>query len=135
MCALVTGVQTCALPISGILYLFSPQIEQHLYAHLDHVQPRGARLALDTAIAAARSAMPHGASLNAVFPAQKADDSVRVLFTPPRPASAMRGHQMHGAAPAAPLSPWIADAIRSEEHKSELQSLMRISYAVFCLKK
>src|SRR3546814_10298445 len=26
-------------------------------------------------------------------------------------------------------------AIRSEEHKSELQSLMRISYAVFCLKK
>src|SRR3546814_3031055 len=28
-----------------------------------------------------------------------------------------------------------ADAIRSEEHTSELQSLMRISYAVFCLKK
>src|SRR3546814_5984179 len=25
--------------------------------------------------------------------------------------------------------------IRSEEHTSELQSLMRISYAVFCLKK
>src|SRR3546814_2678495 len=30
----------------------------------------------------------------------------------------------------------IADgAIRSEEHTSELQSLIRISYAVFCLKK
>src|SRR3546814_7677496 len=27
------------------------------------------------------------------------------------------------------------DLIRSEEHTSELQSLMRISYAVFCLKK
>src|SRR3546814_5484855 len=27
------------------------------------------------------------------------------------------------------------DAPRSEEHTSELQSLMRISYAVFCLKK
>src|SRR3546814_3282093 len=27
------------------------------------------------------------------------------------------------------------DADRSEEHTSELQSLMRISYAVFCLKK
>src|SRR3546814_1076075 len=26
-------------------------------------------------------------------------------------------------------------AMRSEEHTSELQSLMRISYAVFCLKK
>src|SRR3546814_1278774 len=29
----------------------------------------------------------------------------------------------------------IAGAGRSEEHTSELQSLMRISYAVFCLKK
>src|SRR3546814_5214734 len=27
------------------------------------------------------------------------------------------------------------DAVRSEEHTSELQSLMRTSYAVFCLKK
>src|SRR3546814_1738607 len=27
------------------------------------------------------------------------------------------------------------DTMRSEEHTSELQSLMRISYAVFCLKK
>src|SRR3546814_2612684 len=26
----------------------------------------------------------------------------------------------------------VADALRSEEHTSELQSLMRISYAVFC---
>src|SRR3546814_2936095 len=31
-------------------------------------------------------------------------------------------------------SPWYR-ASRSEEHTSELQSLMRISYAVFCLKK
>src|SRR3546814_1505044 len=30
---------------------------------------------------------------------------------------------------------WRAAAIRSEEHTSELQSLMRISYAVFCLNK
>src|SRR3546814_4180695 len=33
------------------------------------------------------------------------------------------------------LCPMINEAIRSEEHTSELQSLMRISYAVFCLKK
>src|SRR3546814_2335322 len=32
--------------------------------------------------------------------------------------------------------PWrVIDRSRSEEHTSELQSLMRISYAVFCLKK
>src|SRR3546814_4585916 len=35
-----------------------------------------------------------------------------------------------------PEDPWTAQAIRrSEEHTSELQSLMRISYDVFCLKK
>src|SRR3546814_2559455 len=31
--------------------------------------------------------------------------------------------------------PQLHPAFRSEEHTSELQSLMRISYAVFCLKK
>src|SRR3546814_8255861 len=30
--------------------------------------------------------------------------------------------------------PFLVDSVRSEEHTSELQSLMRISYAVFCLK-
>src|SRR3546814_9269405 len=30
---------------------------------------------------------------------------------------------------------WTWEHMRSEEHTSELQSLMRISYAVFCLKK
>src|SRR3546814_1861320 len=49
------------------------------------------------------------------------------------------------AARAALTGPWAAlspseragliGAFRSEEHTSELQSLMRISYAVFCLKK
>src|SRR3546814_4060435 len=59
----------------------------------------------------------------------------------PRPAGAMSGD--------AALRDWTIDALeklrreaarsadthRSEEHTSELQSLMRISYSVFCLKK
>src|SRR3546814_3146696 len=40
---------------------------------------------------------------------------------------------IHAIAVMAPDLPQIA--CRSEEHTSELQSLMRISYAVFCLKK
>src|SRR3546814_1324324 len=36
---------------------------------------------------------------------------------------------------SAPTGPSDARGDRSEEHTSELQSLMRISYAVFCLKK
>src|SRR3546814_9242171 len=42
------------------------------------------------------------------------------------------------AADTAPAAITLIEAItqaRSEEHTSELQSLMRISYAVFCLKK
>src|SRR3546814_8923081 len=39
------------------------------------------------------------------------------------------------AAGARPLRRIAAHGGRSEEHTSELQSLMRISYAVFCLKK
>src|SRR3546814_2141719 len=39
-------------------------------------------------------------------------------------------------APAGDATPFeTVLAVRSEEHTSELQSLMRISYAVFCLKK
>src|SRR3546814_5371358 len=41
-----------------------------------------------------------------------------------------RGHD-HGPEPGCRAP----DTGRSEEHTSELQSLMRISYAVFCLKK
>src|SRR3546814_2973566 len=55
-------------------------------------------------------------------------------------------HGHSGPAPRNGVLPWqqnrsgskreiAARACRSEEHTSELQSLMRISYAVFCLKK
>src|SRR3546814_14176082 len=41
----------------------------------------------------------------------------------------------HLPADRAPARGSVPGARRSEEHTSELQSLMRISYAVFCLKK
>src|SRR3546814_2835482 len=51
-------------------------------------------------------------------------------------ADLVREHWVHRDA----LQPWLDRrwawlAMRSEEHTSELQSLMRISYAVFCLQK
>src|SRR3546814_6030383 len=50
-------------------------------------------------------------------------------------ASAWRGPESDFAETcrAAEIEAW--NSLRSEEHTSELQSLMRISYAVFCLKK
>src|SRR3546814_10706672 len=47
-----------------------------------------------------------------------------------------RDHRAHGAFKDSTARACIIDLrMRSEEHTSELQSLMRISYAVFCLKK
>src|SRR3546814_5173519 len=60
------------------------------------------------------------------------------LFRSPPPPASPRG-QPPGAElrrrGRQPLRPRRRGCRRSEEHTSELQSLMRISYAVFCLKK
>src|SRR3546814_10077976 len=54
----------------------------------------------------------------------------------PRGASGHGAHLVAGGAPrGAGARPRSVEDQRSEEHTSELQSLMRISYAVFCLKK
>src|SRR3546814_5492455 len=51
-------------------------------------------------------------------------------------AAAIVGLGRAGAAsPYAQIMSEIARRLRSEEHTSEIQSLMRISYAVVCLKK
>src|SRR3546814_7181325 len=52
----------------------------------------------------------------------------------PRHVVPTLGGSLRCAAPAR-LPGHAAQTCRSEEHTSELQSLMRISYAVFCLKK
>src|SRR3546814_7545682 len=58
---------------------------------------------------------------------------LRTLAESPRNSSALRGA---GEAALSLGDPQTAlTFFRSEEHTSELQSLMRISYAVFCLKK
>src|SRR3546814_9815393 len=56
---------------------------------------------------------------------------VSMYLIPPAkpPPPAQTAARRHGCCTSAPAR------CRSEEHTSELQSLMRISYAVFCLKK
>src|SRR3546814_7784807 len=58
------------------------------------------------------------------------------LFRSPEEAAAIGGTGAIVRQPCpAPAMRLQAAPARSEEHTSELQSLMRISYAVFCLKK
>src|SRR3546814_3396927 len=58
------------------------------------------------------------------------------LQADPRRSARRRNSWLPDARSKSPTRPrWAASQSRSEEHTSELQSLMRISYAVFCLKK
>src|SRR3546814_9129176 len=50
-------------------------------------------------------------------------------------ASSQRGRRLLADAGLRDRNGLVSDLSKSEEHTSELQSLMRISYAVFCLKK
>src|SRR3546814_13155303 len=54
---------------------------------------------------------------------------------PARQGACLRIPAAHLRSPRPPRASGRASPERSEEHTSELQSLMRISYAVFCLKK
>src|SRR3546814_6538939 len=63
--------------------------------------------------------------------------AVALNITEPEAETAEEGAS-EGAKPQQRVSKPVAvgeQPLRSEEHTSELQSLMRISYAVFCLKK
>src|SRR3546814_8946218 len=59
---------------------------------------------------------------------------VEIVAAPRLDGGILRGPEGIGIAEIAILAKQVRDD-RSEEHTSELQSLMRISYAVFCLKK
>src|SRR3546814_8745902 len=61
------------------------------------------------------------------------DDPVPLLPFAPHPTTKDICHDMHQEARLRVSH--VPRTRRSEEHTSELQSLMRISYAVFCLKK
>src|SRR3546814_7123094 len=98
-CALVTGVQTCALPISARLVDIPiiGETRRAEAANRNILEIAGADELLDLGIRWRRGAVSH---------------CIRI-------ATFLDSEEL----------------VRSEEHTSELQSLMRISYAVFCLKK
>ena len=79
---------------TGLLYVFTPQIESALYAHLDTVTPQAQAKPLDAAVDAAQQAMPTGWTLHSVSPAQDADDSVKLAFMPPMVMPAMSASSM-----------------------------------------
>src|SRR3546814_1046342 len=104
-CALVTGVQTCALPIWP--RRLTPRSCEHWGTDMNDV--------LKHLLGAAKEIVP--------------------LMVPGAGAVLAAGEKIRDALEAGKDMFEPGDQSESEEHTSELQSLMRISYAVFCLKK
>src|SRR3546814_1640306 len=140
-CALVTGVQTCALPICGSSHWNLPS-QTNDVAHLSN----NFNLGEETAPAAARH---RGSTRFAPQARKRSWPKVTTHMAGPRSQADLghgagvrrhdvRSHWERRSRPPLPSNGNQRDRVgakRSEEHTSELQSLMRISYAVFCLKK
>jgi uncharacterized iron-regulated membrane protein len=93
--ALIASPFALVATLTGILYVFTPQIEARLYQQLDHVAPQASMLALDAAVAAAEQAAPRGWTVQHMVPPFQGDDAVQVAFAPPGGGAA--GHGGHGA--------------------------------------
>src|SRR3546814_3551998 len=124
-CALVTGVQTCALPIllwaeSGFVAAdaASTRFCFTLY-EVPLPKPDSFSVCLSSFRRPAPNMAPTDAKASCLYP-----NSARALNE-----ASKRGFDNAVVLDA------LGNVARSEEHTSELQSLMRISYAVFCLKK
>src|SRR3546814_5468410 len=125
-CALVTGVQTCALPIFHLPWQ-SYRARRRRRAHPRRARPlRGlpgsARHRQDADRQDWQGWPEGGTDPSALHPARR-------RHTRRAAGRTLRRRQRSRRRQGVPRT------LRSEEHTSELQSLMRISYAVFCLKK
>src|SRR3546814_3883581 len=74
-------------------------------------------------------------AVRAIAGSRNARFSSVVLPLPRKPVNKVTGVLMSSRSVTRPSVAAFGCVTRSEEHTSELQSLMRISYAVFCLKK
>src|SRR3546814_7016039 len=114
-CALVTGVQTCALPICAR----AQHCAEYFSAQCRHNLQDG-----------------HDRQRRLVSPARRSRNCSADSFSATWP-----GHAAHWPTSSALYQSDFddltldANGMRSEEHTSELQSIMRISSAVFCLKQ
>src|SRR3546814_4969890 len=155
-CELVTGVQTCALPI----FLDEPSIGLHqrdndrLLATLKRLRDLGNTVIVvehdedairhaDYVVDMGPGAGVHGGEIVAegtLKQVLKNKSSLTAAYLTGAKRIEVPAHRRPGNGFDLVLKGARANNLRgvtarSEEHTSELQSLMRISYAVFCLKK
>jgi len=81
--------------LTGLLYVFSPQIEAWRHGHLDHVPVAAQALPLDNQVAVALAEAP-GSTLRFVVPAFRPGDTTQVYVTGAHAHSAEGGGHDHG---------------------------------------
>src|SRR3546814_9738821 len=122
-CALVTGVQTCALPIWLVATEgeVAERVELHTHTMDGNVMQMRRVEFVEIPAQGEAALQPGGIHIMLIGLKQPLREGERFPLT--------LTFEKAGAVT-------VEVAVeRSEEHTSELQSLMRISYAVFCLKK
>src|SRR3546814_7472994 len=144
-CALVTGVQTCALPILpqsvsiAVSVLGASALEDHLIDDIDDLQN-----VVPTLSVSAASGRPNAPvySLRGIRPTEAIygqDPTVAIYFDDVVLSTAQGSNLgMYDLSSVKVLKGPQGNLFgsnRSESHTSELQSLKRISYAVFCSTK
>src|SRR3546814_2020332 len=93
-----------------------------------------ARPEISPAAASTPSFVPRSCVRNAALPGPSSPFTNAAPASAPRPTTSTSAPALTSALLIMLPTPF-APPVRSEEHTSELQSLMRISYAVFCLQK
>src|SRR3546814_5914028 len=102
------------------------------YPHVLRLLSGAPRAALvNYAVAMAKVLAPHGVTINTMLPVMHHTPGIRAIYE----AQAQARGTSYDIEVARMVKEAPIPAGRSEEHTSELQSLMRISYAVFCLNK
>jgi uncharacterized iron-regulated membrane protein len=104
--ALIASPFALIAALTGMLYIFTPQIEGAMYGHLERVVPAGQMLPLDQHVANAQAAVPAGMAVHSVIPPFAAHDAIKVTLAPAGVKLGEHAAHAHGAAtPAAPEKP------------------------------
>ena len=108
--ALIASPFALLAALTGMLYVFTPQIEGVLYRSLDHVAPAARMRSLEQLVEASWIGAPDGWTVRSVVPPYAAGDSARVT-TPSRttspPLGNLDGSSNGGGGVQAP-APWVS---------------------------
>lgn len=105
--ALIASPFILLATLTGLLYIFTPQLEARLYTPLESVVPAGAARPLDASVAAAGAAAPPGYRVRSVTLPAGPGRALKVLMAPDGAAHAHHGAAAASSPAAGPLAVFV----------------------------